>query len=86
MQNLTGADPAPVTTIYPNPASKQITVTSDGVPDQIFITDAMGRRVMSVQPLAQQTQLDVSGLAPGVYFVSILVAESVQTERLIIEE
>jgi hypothetical protein len=72
--------------LYPNPATKQITVNTSGVPDQIFITDAMGRNVLSMQPVAEQTQIDLSSLSPGIYFVNIMTAGGMQTERLIIEE
>ena len=75
-----------VATIYPNPASKQITVSTVGIADQLFVTDAMGRTVLTIQPNAEQTQIDITGLSPGIYFVQIVTGESKQTERLVIEE
>lgn len=74
------------TSIYPNPATKEITVSTIGVPDQLFITDVMGRIVMTVQPIAEQTQIDVSSLSPGIYFVQVMTTDKIQTEQLIIEE
>ncbi len=72
--------------IFPNPATKLITVNTTEVANQIFITDAMGRSVLTVQPVAEQTQIDISTLSPGIYFVQIMQGEVIQTERLIIEE
>ncbi|MEO5643493.1 MAG: T9SS type A sorting domain-containing protein [Bacteroidia bacterium] len=84
-ENTTG-DPAASATIYPNPATKQITVNSTGIPDQLFITDALGRQVISLQPAAEQTQINISDLPPGVYFVHIMLGEKMEIERLIIQE
>lgn len=85
-QNSSDDEHAPDATVYPNPATKQITVSTTGVPDQIFITDALGRYVMNIQPVAEQTQIDLSDLTPGIYFVQIVSGENRQTERLVIEE
>lgn len=84
-QNQTD-DPAQVASLYPNPATKQVNISTAGVAEQVFITDASGRKVISVQPVAEQMQLDISALSPGIYFVNILLAESVQTKQLVVEE
>lgn len=75
-----------VTVIYPNPASMQITINTTTVADQLVITDAMGRQVINVQPTSTQTQVDVSNLSPGLYFVQVISADKTETQRLIINE
>ena len=63
--------------LYPNPAHSLINVSTGKVPEHtvIKITDVYGRAVMQVKAGLINTQLDVSKLKPGSYFVTVLTKE-----------
>ena len=60
--------------IYPNPASNRITVSlmhyhRDA---RLYIYDAIGREVYHNESMYLDADIDVSGLASGIYLVKIL--------------
>lgn len=60
--------------IFPNPATTQLTIQSTNQPiSKIIITDLLGQTVYLQTAPANCTllQVDISGLTPGVYFVRI---------------
>ncbi|GEM_PF-2925891 len=63
--------------IYPVPASDQFNVESDQPIQRIQLIDIRGRMLKDVQADASLTRLDVSGLAPGVYFLKVHTADRV---------
>ena len=64
---------APVVKIYPNPASEQVTVASSAEIDIVAVyTVGNGALVMKLEGVGEKSaQLDVSGLARGIYIVSV---------------
>lgn len=61
--------------VYPNPAGETLTVELDGVShenSELVIFDASGRQVERLRPSAQREQIDLRGLAPGWYTLSIV--------------
>jgi minor extracellular serine protease Vpr len=71
--------------LYPNPATDQITVQADRTITAIHITDISGR-VVATQPVnATQTQVDVSTLASGVFFVRLETDGGTITKKLLIQ-
>lgn len=75
--------------LYPNPARQQATLRY-AVPErqkvEIQIHDVLGRQVGTVvngeQSGRQEVQLDVSGLATGVYFLRLKAEDVTKTRRL----
>ena len=89
---------APVATakgisLFPNPAHGTTTVQLPAGlatgPATLTVLDAVGRvvrtRTASVAAGTTATELDVAGLAPGVYALRIAVGESTGTARLVVE-
>lgn len=56
---------------YPNPASQTITLIHTVEGQQANLTDILGRQLMRFETLAGKTQLDVSGLTNGYYFIHL---------------
>lgn len=56
--------------LYPNPASQALNVESDEAVSGSVI-NVLGQTQMEVSIAAGNSQLDVSGLAPGVYFLTL---------------
>lgn len=66
--------------IYPNPATDFIhVVTCNGALVQIF--NSVGQMVLTTE----ETDINVSELSKGVYFVRVNINENIATQRLIIE-
>ncbi|WP_201985736.1 T9SS type A sorting domain-containing protein [Hymenobacter rubidus] len=74
--------------LYPNPARSAVTVQLPAVsgPATLTVFDALGRPVRS-QSAASNTraELDLTGLAPGLYAVRVAVGGSTATRRLVVE-
>ncbi|HEU4716586.1 MAG TPA: T9SS type A sorting domain-containing protein [Bacteroidia bacterium] len=57
--------------VYPNPSSGLVQVTSSSVITQVTVTDAEGRIVSSQKNNSETVSLDISGFAPGIYWLNI---------------
>ena len=72
--------------LFPNPAQMQVVLAYDmdlGT-GRAVVTDGSGRAVREVQTSTGRTDLDLSGLPPGAYLVSLFTERAVHTERLLI--
>ena len=68
--------------LYPNPATHVVTVNANGLTD-IRLLDVSGRLLMQVPTNGTQTDIDVSGIPAGVYFVQGLTEDGAMfSERL----
>ncbi|MCH2199927.1 MAG: T9SS type A sorting domain-containing protein [Flavobacteriales bacterium] len=68
-------------TIYPNPAADQLTIQTSSTPEQIMIFDQQGRIISTHYNISQ---LDVSALSTGIYYVRISLNNQEVIKRLII--
>ena len=66
--------------VYPNPAHDKIFVNGDNV-QKIEIFDVIGHNIL----MTNDTEIDVRGLEPGIYFVRINCGDNIITERVIIK-
>ena len=72
---------------YPNPAREQLVVKNGIALDAITVTDVAGRAVQQYYGLpAGRTDLDVSALPQGVYFITFRAGREVYTSRLVVAE
>lgn len=78
-----------ISTIFPNPASDNLTVTLKNNQSEILtieVRDMMGRTVMTksfnVNTGNNDTELNVSNLAQGTYILSVTDSHQLQTKRL----
>ncbi|MCU0435189.1 MAG: DUF4465 domain-containing protein [Bacteroidia bacterium] len=69
---------------WPNPFSGSITLArKHSTPATVQITDAAGRQVFSATVFAQQEQIDLSFLAPGMYVMRVSEGSEVSVQQLI---
>ncbi len=71
--------------IYPNPATNLINVSSDVTIEQIEIFDIKGSLIFSKSYQQKRTSINVSNFAKGVYSVKIVSKENSSVQQLIIE-
>lgn len=58
--------------IYPNPATNNVTIDWEGTLNKISVTDSKGRVLNTVNRPANQTlQLDINNYSDGVYFIQV---------------
>ncbi len=72
-------------TLYPNPVSSTLNIT---VPEQalnstLSILDLTGHLILSIEITDIQSQTDVSGLAPGIYYVRIAASSGKSIQKFI---
>ena len=72
-------------TIYPNPASTFITVETNAAKaiSQLSITNLNGQQLISRQITDPKTQIDISNLPNGVYFVRLTNDKSVEVGKFV---
>lgn len=75
--------------VYPNPSTGVVIVeikNADVNNGQLVITGQLGNKIMTKDIRSNRTELDLSGLTSGTYFVSYLAGEKLQeTRKLIIK-
>ena len=69
--------------VYPNPTKGQVNVVSKSAVKSILLVDMNGRAVKSFDEVKQ---LDLSGLAKGVYILNITLADGQKTSTKLIKE
>ncbi len=71
--------------LYPNPAGDEVIVVCNNpeLVNQIIITDLPGKRVGSWKPAGERTVLQIDGLSPGLYLVTLEGNGQRQVRKLI---
>ncbi len=73
-----------VLSIYPNPCHKQVLVNTSQKAD-IEIRDMLGNRQLQRNGIRGAFDLDVSGLAPGLYFIIMKAENKTFSQKLIVQ-
>jgi hypothetical protein len=70
---------------YPNPSSDFITIETSAIPteSQLSISNLNGQELITRQITQPKTQLDISSLPNGVYFVRLTSDKTVATGKII---
>jgi hypothetical protein len=78
----------PTLHLYPNPASQEVRIEVQGSKFEVRsleVTDMLGHTVMNLKPETLNLELDISGLAPGLYSVAVQGRDGeVLRERLVV--
>jgi hypothetical protein len=71
--------------IYPNPATDKITLETTGAVKEsnLAIVNAQGQELISRKITEPKTQIDISNLPSGVYFVRLLNEKTVEVGKII---
>jgi len=72
--------------LFPNPAQTHVNIDA---PDRIItfrLYNSMGAVVKSGQPFSERLELDLNGLAPGIYLVEVQTEKGVGVEKLVVEK
>jgi hypothetical protein len=70
--------------VYPNPATTEITVETNSIHDAwICISDLSGKELKNNQPAGFSTQIDISDIPAGLYFLQIREGNKFEIQKLI---
>ena len=64
-------EPSPAVSLFPNPASGQVTIEANGPIDRIDLMQLDGSLVRRFSTNAWKVGIDLSGLSKGVYLVKV---------------
>lgn len=70
-QNVSTTTKGSSTILYPNPAGDELTVQTDGTFNNATITNSIGQVMMEQLLDKKQQRVNISSLAPGMYYVNI---------------
>jgi len=82
IQNLTNTAEI---SIYPNPVTDRVTITSDGEPMSLMIYDVTGQEVMTKDVTGEVNTIDISRLSKGMYMVKAQQGEKTSCQKLVVE-
>jgi len=68
--------------VYPNPAQETLYIQFNGVADARII-DVFGKEVIETKLENQTNQINVQSLNPGIYFLQIMQANTIDTHKFI---
>ena len=72
-------------TVYPNPAKDMLYISNGkDMAGTIQLSDLTGRQLIRKSATGQLIQLDISGLAEGIYLVSLINDSSVEVKKIMI--
>ncbi|MFH2143318.1 MAG: T9SS type A sorting domain-containing protein [Bacteroidota bacterium] len=75
---------ADAVSIFPNPANTSLFVQGKGI-QHIVLSDLSGKDLITQPCTGSKTELDVSGLARGVYIVKVVTEKGVVSEKVILQ-
>ncbi len=70
--------------IYPNPASTSITISSDEQIQKLVISNSLGKTLLQVDKPSNNSKVDISAFAPGIIFVKIVTSTQQSTQKVIV--
>ena len=76
----------PAVSVFPNPATSQVTVNAEGI-RQVEIRNLLGQQVVSMEGNGSGSlTIGLSGLAKGVYLVTVWNKEGAGTTKKLVVE
>jgi hypothetical protein len=71
--------------IYPNPATDLVTITSNNQIKVVTVLNNLGQKVLTMNPDSKTCVLDISNLVNGVYFINTASENGQTTSKLIVD-
>lgn len=71
--------------IYPNPSMGYVTISSPEQIDRLMLVNLVGQTLIDLKPETGNTELNLDGFNPGVYFVNLIIDGQRITKKLTIQ-
>ena len=72
-----------ITSIYPNPTANDITIKSEETINRICFFNLLGQEMLCVKPNTNQTQISLSNLNIGTYFMTVDFPNTIKTYKVV---
>ena len=72
--------------LYPNPATDELTLRFAGTAESVTVADASGRIVSTLRSVPGLHPIDVSGLRGGVYVATVMLADGSRVSRRFLKQ
>ncbi len=70
--------------IYPNPAKETVSIETDVILSEIYLTDQLGKRIRTFNPI--EKQFSVAELPSGMYFLELMTEQGEKTTVKLVKE
>lgn len=70
--------------VYPNPSSGYVTISSPEQIDRLILVNIVGQTILDIKPGSGNTELNLDGFNPGIYFVNLIIDGQRITKKLTI--
>ena len=74
-------DEKPLFSVYPSPATETLNVRSEAKLQTIELIDALGKKVLTVRPNSNRSQLDIAMLPSGIYLLRATDGQRLYTPK-----
>lgn len=71
--------------IYPNPSSGKFYISAEGMDARADIYDLLGRKIVDIENIDNEIEIDLSGYGKGIYFVQLKIDGEVTTKKIVVE-
>jgi hypothetical protein len=86
VRKINFSDPGDDITLYPNPVTAStLFIASSGNCTQALLYDATGKLIKTFVLQGRNNMLNLSGIAKGIYQLKIFMADSVKTEKILVQ-
>ena len=79
-----GDPPGVSISVFPNPASERLNVKCGMKVSELSVSDLSGRNVIQTRPGGDAMQVDISGLAPGMYFLHLVTSRGTAVRKFMV--
>jgi Secretion system C-terminal sorting domain len=70
-------------TYFPNPVKNTLTLNAQNSIEKVVMYNVLGQEVLRVNPNTVDSEIDMSSLVDGTYFVKVSINNSTETIRVI---
>ena len=70
--------------VYPNPSTQFINIDADRTPDKIKVYSASGMMIKSISPSDKNSRIDLSDLVNGMYTVTVIFEDKIESRQVIL--
>jgi|GEM_PF-3776369 len=71
--------------LFPNPSSESTTIQSPDIIQEFILRNNVGLMIRRLQPFSERVELNLNGLAAGIYLVEVITEKGRGVQKLVVE-
>lgn len=76
---------SPLISLYPNPNNGLFTVNTLQIPEEIIVTDLLGKKIYSIKATSTVNTIDIKSANQGIYIISIRLNNTITNTKIVKE-